>query len=493
MPENRVTSRGAPRSPSRATVAGRALAVALTALALVLPTAATASPLSVGGVDGYAPLSGAPCATVTRPGTSGLADILRRSYPVIPASTSIRSCTTDQYISDHSRGLAIDWSAPAGSAAGQQVLDWLFESDGGGNAHVRLRRLGISYIIWDNKIWSASNATDRGRVSSNVSTWRNYDSASCFAKYSTADCRHVRHMHISLSDAGGQRATSWWQPAMDGHRDSPTGVAETTPVPALPSRLLAVRTGDVDLKEGPLNAGWSRLIDGVEVVEAITTPTRVGVLTGDGRLLLKDGPVGAPWMEVATGVVDIALGEDRIGVVWSTGQASIKEGPFDAAWTTVAAGGASAIELTDNRIGVLVNGDALVKEGPVGAMFTTVSSNVDELVLDGDRLAVRKNGAVHVKEGSLGAGWTTVLGAGAIDAELGGGRVAVRTADKVIVKEGPLGAQWTTVLTGPTTSLSVTNDRIGVVTANGNLVVKEGSLGAQWTTVTSGSAAVDLS
>ncbi len=103
-----------------------------------------------------------------------------------------------------------------------------------------------------------------------------------------------------------------------------------------------------------------------------------------------------------------------------------------------------------------------------------------------------RTGAVHVKEGSLGAGWTTVLGAGAIDAELGGGRVAVRTADKVIVKEGPL-RPVDDRPHGPTTSLSVTNDRIGVVTANGNLVVKEGSLGAQWTTVTSGSAAVDLS
>lgn len=472
-----------PRSTRTRRVHGlRAVVVAGLVATLLHPTAATASPLTVGNLDGYAGTSSAPCATSTQAGTTALATILRSSYPAIPAGTSVRACSYDQYLSDHSRGLAIDWSVAADSAAGKQTLAWLFQSDGSGNAHVRLRRLGISYIIWDNKIWSANNSSDRNRTSPDISTWRNYDSSSCKAKYTSADCGHVRHMHISLSDAGGARTTSWWKSFMDGHRDTPTG-ADPSAAPVLPERIVSVQSGAVQLKEGAIGASWTRVFDGAPVAEAAATPTRLAVLTTAGRLYLKDGPVNAPWVQLADNVVDVDLASERIGIVSSDGSASVKQGPWDAVWTTVASGGATAIDVTDERVGVVVNGSALVKEGPLDAVWTTVSGGVQELALDGDRVAVRKNGAVHVKEGSLGAGWVTVIASGAVDAELGGGRVAVRTADRVLVKEGSLGATWTTVTTGATQAVSVTAKRVGVVGSNGAVTIKEGPLNATWTQV----------
>lgn len=469
----------------------RSLAVAGLTLALLHPSAATASPLTVGGVDSYSSPSSAACTTVTRPGTSGVAEILRASYPGITASTAVRGCDTNEYVSDHARGLAIDWSVPSGAAQGQQVLDWLFQPDASGNAHVRLRRLGISYIIWDNKIWKANNTSDRARTS-DTRTWRAYDSSSCTAKYgASADCGHVRHMHLSLGDAGGAKSTSWWQSSMNGHRDTPTSGSGSTPV-AAPPRIATVAATSVRVKEGAIGASWTPVIGSVDIAEVVTTPTRIAVLTKDGRVFLKDGPINAPWAQIAAGVVDVDLAEDRIGIVTADGAALVKEGPYDAVWTTVAAGSTTAIDLAGSRVGIVINGWAMVKEGPLNATWTKLIAGVDELVLDGDRIAARHGGAVSIKEGPVNATWTTVIAGGALDIELGGGRVAVRTSDKVLVKEGALNSYWTTVI-GPATSVAVTADRVGVVLPDGSVHVKEGALHATWTTVDGGAIAVELS
>ncbi|MFS0700097.1 hypothetical protein AB6N24_09025, partial [Cellulomonas sp. 179-A 4D5 NHS] len=183
---------------------------------------AAASPLTVGQLDGYSPKTTYGCDRVVKPGTEGVISILRSAYPGYSASPDTgRACST---ASDHARGTAIDWSVRAGNSDGQQLLNWLFEGDGQGNSHIRLRRLGISYIIWNDRIWTATDATRS--ASSDVSTWKNYDEAACFANSgSGADCLHVRHMHISLGDRGADKASSWWQPVMDGHRDLPNGQA----------------------------------------------------------------------------------------------------------------------------------------------------------------------------------------------------------------------------------------------------------------------------
>lgn len=221
------------RPPTRPVPAGaisggrsiRGLAVAAICVALVatMATPSQADPFTAGGLEGYSPASSRGCASprTPAPGTVALANILTSAYG-IGADVQVRECDTAEYLSDHSRGLAVDWSVPAGSVAGQQVLDWLFAGDGRGNNHVRLRRLGISYIIWNNRIWTTKD--DKARTSPTIATWRPYDRSSCDAKYgSSADCGHERHMHLSLSDAGGAKSTSWWQPVMDGHRDSPNG------------------------------------------------------------------------------------------------------------------------------------------------------------------------------------------------------------------------------------------------------------------------------
>lgn|GEM_PF-1570220 len=197
--------------------------------------ASTAAPL-----DAYSRLSTAPCSSTPKPGTVALAQILTQAYG-IGAAVQTRACTTNQYVSDHSRGLAIDWSVPAGSPAGEQLLAWLFAGDPQGDHHVRLRRLGISYIIWDNHIWTATSA--QKDTSPDVTTWPAYDPGPCAAKYGAGtDCGHLHHMHISLGDAGGAMTTSWWQPSWHGVRDTPTGAAVPPRAPSAFEAAFAANT-----------------------------------------------------------------------------------------------------------------------------------------------------------------------------------------------------------------------------------------------------------
>lgn len=213
----------------------RGLVVTGTLAALLLPAAlpAAASPLTAPGIDGYARGSSATCDHVEKPGTQALAGLLTDAFP--STRTNLDAGRKCQY--DHPRGLAIDWGVSAGDERGQKFLAWLFEGNGGGQNHVRLRRLGISYIIWNGHIWTASK--DSRITSSDVGDWPRYNTAACGG----GDCLHVSHMHISLGDSGGAKQTSWWQPVMDGHRDSPSGSnADPTPPVSAPGMPAAVAT-----------------------------------------------------------------------------------------------------------------------------------------------------------------------------------------------------------------------------------------------------------
>ena len=234
-------SRGAPRHRRPRGALRSVLLVAALAVAVALgATPASAKAPTTAGVDAYSRPSTAPCSSTPKPGTVAIAQILTQAYG-IRADVQTRVCSTNQYVSDHSRGLAIDWSVPAGSPAGRQLLDWLFAGDKQGDHQVRLRRLGISYIIWDDHIWTATS--DQARTSPDVTTWRTYDPGPCAAKYGAGtDCGHLKHMHISLGDAGGAMTTSWWQPTWHGVRDTPTGALAPPRAPSVFEAAFAADT-----------------------------------------------------------------------------------------------------------------------------------------------------------------------------------------------------------------------------------------------------------
>lgn len=90
--------------------------------------------------------------------------------------------------SEHKEGRAWDWGIRVDKAdqkaAAAALLSFL-EKDDWANA----RRLGIGYVIWDRRIWSAWKRT---------AGWRPYDGAD----------PHTTHMHLSWSHDGAMAKTS---------------------------------------------------------------------------------------------------------------------------------------------------------------------------------------------------------------------------------------------------------------------------------------------
>jgi len=119
--------------------------------------------------------------------------------------------------SEHKEGRAFDWmlsvDRPAERAVAEQFIAWLLDEGPNGEVAYIARRLGVMYVIWNGRIWSASHAA-RG--------WLQYRGPN----------PHTDHLHISLTWSGAMKQTSFWTgvPADVGggteERDS-----ESTPVP----------------------------------------------------------------------------------------------------------------------------------------------------------------------------------------------------------------------------------------------------------------------
>jgi peptidoglycan hydrolase-like protein with peptidoglycan-binding domain len=144
------------------------------------------------------------CDPAIKPGALALGDLLRATYPGTSYSVR-RDCGSDGMASEHYEGRAVDWFVsvrdPSQAARATALLNWLFAPDAAGNPYANARRLGVMYVIWDNRIWGSYSAGLGWRAYSTCSsrTERTYDT-SC----------HRDHIHLSLSWAGAMRRTSFW-------------------------------------------------------------------------------------------------------------------------------------------------------------------------------------------------------------------------------------------------------------------------------------------
>jgi len=104
------------------------------------------------------------------------------------AKGTFRTCAGGT--SEHYETRALDWmlnvNNPTQKAIANSVTAWLSANNG-----AMARRFGISYIIWNRKIWSVY-ATSRG--------WAAYKGA----------VPHTDHVHFSFSWDGAMKRTSWW-------------------------------------------------------------------------------------------------------------------------------------------------------------------------------------------------------------------------------------------------------------------------------------------
>jgi peptidoglycan hydrolase-like protein with peptidoglycan-binding domain len=169
------------------------------------PAAPAGFPSAIEPLTRYVPADS--CDTKEKPGSAALARFLKATYPVSSYGIS-RSCGTDAMsTTEHYEGRAVDWMSsvrvPQQKANAEAVLGWLLAKDRAGNPYANARRLGVMYLIWDNKIWGAYRPGDG---------WRPYQSCGTAAKAGPAfdtTC-HRDHIHISLSWEGAMGRTSFW-------------------------------------------------------------------------------------------------------------------------------------------------------------------------------------------------------------------------------------------------------------------------------------------
>ena len=167
------------------------------------PRTPAAMPSGIEDLAGY--VGADSCDPHAKPGTLALAELLKRTYPRTSYGTD-RTCGVDPLpTSEHYDGRAVDWmvspSDPVQVADAKAMLKWLMATDKAGNTYAAARRLGVMYLIYNNRIWGAYSA-DTG--------WRPYSSCASHPGHAWDTTCHRDHVHISLSWAGAMKATSWW-------------------------------------------------------------------------------------------------------------------------------------------------------------------------------------------------------------------------------------------------------------------------------------------
>jgi hypothetical protein len=148
-------------------------------------------------IDGYAANDAQDtCDPDPKPGTVALRSILNDAYGDHTGYIG-RACDQGG-TSEHKEGRALDYMLNVDDRDDRDVansfLGWLLDTDQYGNKHAMARRLGVMYIIWNHRIWSAARASDG---------WREYGGAN----------PHTDHIHISQSWAGARKQTTWWTAA----------------------------------------------------------------------------------------------------------------------------------------------------------------------------------------------------------------------------------------------------------------------------------------
>jgi len=197
---------------------------ALVALAVLVPTAASALPVDDFG--SYQPQTG--CSPKAKPGTLKLAAWLQKTYQGSGSLGISRSCN-DGGVSEHKEGRAFDWEINVHSARDRgyaaAFLERAFATDAAGNKAALARRMGIMYIIWNDHIYASYDHFSK----------RAYKNSGCTKLATCGDTlRHRDHMHISLTRAGGAGTTSFYTkkaPATHTVTPKPSTPKPSTPAP----------------------------------------------------------------------------------------------------------------------------------------------------------------------------------------------------------------------------------------------------------------------
>ncbi|GAA5108288.1 hypothetical protein GCM10023339_07150 [Alloalcanivorax gelatiniphagus] len=170
---------------------------------------------------GYQPQT--TCKQTPKPGVLMLADwLVARGGGYGPI---VRACSGSS-TSEHKEARAFDWlldaDDPADQALAAALLDELFAPDDLGQTHALARRMGIMYVIWDDRMYASYDGFAAKR----------YLSSGCRTRRKCSPTlRHRDHMHISLTRKGARGVTSWYY----AQAPVPTTPVPTTPAPTTPA------------------------------------------------------------------------------------------------------------------------------------------------------------------------------------------------------------------------------------------------------------------
>jgi hypothetical protein len=181
----------------------RRLLTLLLALLVLLPVvgSAQAAEAPVEPYARYEPQT--TCSPAAKAGTKELGRWVVASFGGRSGAIS-RACAGSS-VSEHKEGRAFDWTLNARSAADRNraaaLLKRLFAVGPSGEPAELARRMGVMYVIWNDRMYASYRAfTARAYLSSSCKTLRK-----C-----SRTLRHRDHLHLSLSRAGSLGRTSWY-------------------------------------------------------------------------------------------------------------------------------------------------------------------------------------------------------------------------------------------------------------------------------------------
>ncbi|MCZ2826371.1 LysM peptidoglycan-binding domain-containing protein [Modestobacter sp. VKM Ac-2982] len=297
----RVRRHPAGRRPAtrRPVVVGRATVLAVVGVCGVFVPAARAD-----GAEPAAPVPAPPvveqpapyvgqtvCDPAAKPGTADLAALVLAAYAAGANGGISRDCAVGG-TSEHKEGRAWDWmlraDVPEERAAADRFLGWLTADGPSGESAYQARRLGVMYVVWDRRIWSADNA---------AAGWLPY----------TGTDPHTGHVHLSQSWSGALGQTSWWTGVASrvDHRScaevveglaDPGALATVcapipVPEPVAPAPAPAV-TGNHTVVPGD-TLGQIALDQGTTVAELMAINGLTSTVIGVGQVLAVPGPPAA--------------------------------------------------------------------------------------------------------------------------------------------------------------------------------------------------------
>ena len=167
------------------------------------PAAPRRLPAAIEAMGGYVEQTA--CDPTIRPGTRKLAQLLAKTYKSYGGSTwaSTYACGTDGTRSEHYDGRAIDWMVGISNKrqheAALATIRWLLATDAQGNTFAMARRLGVMYLIYDNRMWGAWDGK-----------WEPYGNCAHEKGAAYANACHRTHIHISLTWNGAMGRTTFW-------------------------------------------------------------------------------------------------------------------------------------------------------------------------------------------------------------------------------------------------------------------------------------------